>query len=531
MSEPSRQPKEDAVGERETPATPAGEDLHDAWHPDRWWFGLPGIAWALALSVVFHLLVALPFMIWEFAPTSAGLEARWLERFEELDGIGHGQSAGRWAELEASAPQEEADEDEAGDDEPALDEADDETEEEPAEAEAPEAEPERAVDEQPPAEPSAADKAAPRAEDEPDKEPKEAAKSAEKRGKSEVFAADKPLPGQGRAGPSNIPDLKHYGPGNARVTALVRLDRVRGTIYEDSVRQIMKKVPDFRLLAEYTDFDPVSDIDAFFMASARPQYLQESFLAVRHGHSQEEIKAVLDARFRDPIAWESRGGAPIRRLVPESSRYQDPRRVLLAESGLTIVGKEAWLEEIAQNLAEDSPLRGEAAQESAAAPQATMLDGLAQIERVAEAEDTLAVLSAQGLVYMLPGLGRMTFEGVRLKLANPAAPTLDLDLKFESAEEARRFNDSCPSLRARLKKGLRLDGLAGVAMRAVGLGDIIDNLQCRAEDEYVNVHGAFTAQQLRSIAGLAAPLVPRPRALSQLPPPPPPPAVDEDEDD
>lgn len=495
------------------------------------WFGLSGMAWALAISLALHAVIGLPFILGKFAPSMSSFDAEWAERMEELRGIGHVREQEHWAQLEDRGQATTLDEDEA------------------EEVEEPEVEEEEAVEEEvevePPPEPEEAvvEKSAPKPapKDEPKKDDEKKEKPSAQKEKQEVkvakksstFDPKKPLPGVDRGGPTQIPSLKNYGPGNAAVTALVRLDRVRGTLYEDGVRQLMRKVPDFRILAGHTGLDPIRDLDSFFMASARPQYIQESFLAVRHSMSESEIKDVLDKRFREAIPWEkaapdgAAGDALVRPLVSAASGYQDPRRVMLARPGLAVVGKDVWLDEIAQNLSADSPLRDQedASSKSAGPAQASMLDGLAQIERVADGDDTLVLMSAQGLVYMIPGLGRMQFEGVSLKVSNPASPTTNVDLKFKDAVEAERFANSCPMLKRRLKKGLGLDGFAGMAMRAVGLGDLIDKVKCQVADEYVNINVVMTAQQLRTLAGFAAPMMPNPRVLSRLPPPPLPPPL------
>src|SRR5690554_243401 len=480
------------------------------------WFGVPGMVWALLLSVGLHALVLLPFLLGVIAPNMDEFDAEWAEQMEELRGIGHGREQERWAQLEDHAEPEAIAEEVEEIAEIDLEQAVEEEVEESVE-ETPPPEPEAAVVEQAAPKPAPI-KDAPKKDEPPKKTPPKSVAQ-----KSSPFDPKKPMPGVERGGPTAIPNLRNYGPGNARVTALVRLDRVRGTLYEDAVRQIMQKVPDFRILAGHTGLDPIEDLDAFFMASARPQYIQESFLAVRHSMGEAEIKDVLDRRFREQTPWQESGGAPMRPLVSAASGYQDPRRVLLARPGLAVVGKDIWLDEIAQNLAKDSPLRAGEPQEDAPVA-VTMLDGLAQIERVADAEDTLVLMSAQGLVYTLPGLGRMHFEGVSLKVSNPASPTTNVDLKFKDAAEATRFANSCPSLKGRLKKALGLDGFAGMAMRAAGLGDVIDKIQCRAANDYVNINLVLTAQQMRTLAGFAAPMMPNPRVLNRLPPPPLPPA-------
>lgn len=498
------------------------------------WLGLPILFWSIALSLALHGLGAAPFLIWEFAPNGQSFDTEWVQQFDDLEGIGHGANQGRWANLDdLPAPQ-----DDAPDEPEVKTEPEPEPKKEPEPKPEPKKEPEPEPKKEP--EPKADAKPEPKKEPEPKKKPapktdsatkaptKTAANDSTPTQKASAnrgpFRPDKPLPGLDRAGPSNIPNLKNYGPGNARVTALVRLDRVRGTLYEEGVRQIMQAVPDFRILAHSTGFDPIDDIDSFFMASAKPQYIQHTFLAVRHHKSQQEIKDVLDRRFRDPVPWEKKGEYAVRRLVPADSKYWDPRKIMLARPGLTIVGKDKWLNNIAENLPKDSPLRAEpsSAGQDAAAPQATLLDGLAQIERAAQGDDTMVMMSAQGLVYIIPGLGRMKFEGVRLKVTNPKSPTVDVDLKFTGPDKAKKFAQSCPALRARLKKAMGLTGgFASFATNAMGLGDVVDKLKCRADEDYVNIHAVYTAQQVKTLANFAAPWIPRPQALNELPPPPP----------
>lgn len=485
------------------------------------WWGVSGLVWALALSFVLHLLGVLPVILGNFGPRVEGFDVEWVAKMDELRALGHGREAERWAQLEGPVQPSETEESEDLEDpeEPEAIEPDDAVEDAPPE---PEEEVVEKIDPapKPKVEPK---KEAPKEAIAAKKEPKKDPPPKKTASKGSTFDPKKPLPGVERGGPSDIPSLRNYGPGNAAVTALVRLDRVRGTLYEDGVRQIMKKVPDFRILAGHTGLDPIDDLDSFFMASARPQYIQESFLAVRHSMSESQIKGVLDRRFREQIPWQQSGGAPMRPLVSAQSGYQDPRRVLLARPGLAVVGKDKWLDEITQNLAADSPLRAQE-DKSAAPANASMLDGLAQIERVADGDDTLVLMSAQGLVDMIPGLGRMCFEAVSLKVSSPASPTANADLKFKDAVEAERFANSCPNLKRRLKTALGLDGIAGVAARAMGIGNLIDKVKCRAEGEYVNVNLVLTAQQLRTLAGFAAPMMPNPRVLSRLPPPPLPPA-------
>ncbi|MFW5967045.1 MAG: hypothetical protein ACOCV2_05980 [Persicimonas sp.] len=503
------------------------------------WWGLPVLAWSILASILLHGLVAVPFVVGEFGPDPIKTQVEWIEEFEELESIGHGAEEGRWAEMsDLEPPRDDRDDKE---DEPEdqkrefgevemVSEEEQESEEEQKSNDEPEFdedEPREVADEEVAAEQPAADEPSQdtsRSESESSDADRDSADSG-------AFREDKPLPGVDSGGPSDIPDLKHYGPGNARVTALIRLDRIRGTEYEDSTRRLIEALPDFRILAESTGFDPIDDLDAFFMASADPRYIQKSFLAFRHQKTDRELKQILDNRFREPVPWQSRGDVPVRRLVPESSGYRDPRQIMLAKPGLTVVGEKDWLDEIAQNLPEDSALREHESSDDKPAS-ATMLDGLAQIERAAAEEDTIAVLSAQGLAYKVPGVGRLTFEGVRLAITDPDSPSIDVDLRFGSEKKARDFEQECPVMKRKLKKGSGLDrGFGSLATNAMGIGEVLDKLRCTTEGDYVNIHADYTAKEARTLTGLGASFAPRPPSLNELPPPPAPEEDDKDGED
>src|SRR5690606_29132133 len=126
---------------------------------------------------------------------------------------------------------------------------------------------------------------------------------------------NKELPGMRVQGPSNLPDLRGYGPGNAVFTALLRTDRLRGTRFEPSVRRMIQMVPDYRIALDNTSIDPISDLDSMFMASARPQYIQHTFLAVRHQLSEAEMQERLARRFEAELGWTRFRSFPVRDLI------------------------------------------------------------------------------------------------------------------------------------------------------------------------------------------------------------------------
>ncbi|MDY0062670.1 MAG: hypothetical protein RBU45_22860, partial [Myxococcota bacterium] len=396
-----------------------------------------------------------------------------------------------------------------------------------------------------------------------------------------------PLPppaGLRREGPSDLPTLQHYVPGNARLTALVRLDRLRGSPYEPLLRQILQAVPDYRILLQSTGADPLTAFDSLFIASASPRYVQETFLAIRHRWSDAEIRDILARRFDESVPWDHYGAYPTRNLVPSSSKYWDPRKILLARPGLALVARPEWLEWLTAPLPPGSPLLDQpgigvppaadgtvpgsppapdgtapgsppapdgtdpgsppapgspgGASPIAATPGSapgsettstdevgppaplTALDGLAVVDGAAEEGDTLVLLSARGLVFLAPGVGRLPrFQAVRLRVSDVRQPSLLLDLRFAEEGSAQAFADSCPSLARKIAQGIPMADL-------LGLTELITRLRCTHSGLYVTVTGKYSEAELLDVLAYVLPFVPHPglRGLPAPPDGPPPPS-------
>lgn len=319
------------------------------------------------------------------------------------------------------------------------------------------------------------------------------------------------LPGLQNAGPSNLPNFKNYAPGNARMMALVRLRKVRNTPLEQSIKTLLRAVPDYRILLEgQKNFDPVKKLDAIFMASANPRHLQKTFLAIRHRMPKQEVKQTLGARFETAPEWGNYRGYPIRPLVPKTSAYKDPRRLMLATSRLALVTRPEWLKQLTAKPTPDPNL----SEEDAAAQALPMIKGLSRIEKAATSSNNIVLISAQGLKFYFPGYGTLPdFQTVRLAVDNVQRPKVTIDLQFADKRQAQHFTQSCP----KLKKGL-INAIPGASF--LGLDTYVNKLSCKHTETYVTVTGTYTQKEVLRAISLITPFIPRPPALEKMPKPP-----------
>jgi hypothetical protein len=143
--------------------------------------------------------------------------------------------------------------------------------------------------------------------------------------------------------PPHASRLEQYGPEGSRVTALLRLDRLRGTAYAPALDAILGRLPDRRDLLEGTGLDLFDTFDALLIATPNPLDYTVTFLAARHRLKDGELRAALDRGARATgraLDWRTEGRRPFaerhsRHPAPGTTR--DDRLIVLPAPGLVVV--------------------------------------------------------------------------------------------------------------------------------------------------------------------------------------------------
>ncbi len=472
------------------------DEGNEIYQEPRGWFGVTFLSYSVVFSMLLHASLLIP-SFFELPHNEADIGLEWLKSFDSLEGLGHG-SAGRWADVELAglAPKPEP----APTEPTPIDPAD-------VEVQGPEPPPPK-----PKPRPKPTAKPAPDPNAEPTPKPVEP--PPKPRNPREVYSQGD-LPGLNREGPNALPAMDGYGPGNAVFTALVRLDRILGTEFEEPTRQLIAAVPDYRILLEGTGVDPVRDFHSMFMASADPVYLDETFLAVRHRGSTAALRDQLDRRFEVAMPWRTERNYSTRALVPADSPYPDVRQILLPRGDLALVVRPEWIAQLTRGLPDGSRLI-DGVDVEALDRRPTMLDGLAHIERAAAGNDTVVLVSAMAIRMTIPGVGRLAFEGAKLSIADLSEPKLRIDVAFRTPDEATRFAGNCPELKRRAIKEVPWVARSITTM-------LVERLTCVPTGNYVAIAGDYTRQEAQRVLSIATPFVPRPPILAKLPRPKPPP--------
>ena len=152
--------------------------------------------------------------------------------------------------------------------------------------------------------------------------------------------------------PPRPQSVRSYGPAGSRVTALLRLDRLRGTPYASSVDALLLRLPDRRDLLEGTSLDLYRDVDALLIATPNPLDPAVTFLAVRHRLADGALREALDRGARATgrtLKWRTERGRPFAERLPVANqagaadwRRRDERLILLPAPKLAVVTPPAY---------------------------------------------------------------------------------------------------------------------------------------------------------------------------------------------
>jgi len=152
--------------------------------------------------------------------------------------------------------------------------------------------------------------------------------------------------------PPRPQSVRSYGPAGSRVTALLRLDRLRGTPYASSVDALLLRLPDRRDLLEGTSLDLYRDVDALLVATPNPLDPAVTFLAVRHRLTDGALREALERGARATgrtLKWRTERGRPFAERLPVAGqeggrgwRRRDERLILLAAPKLAVVTPPAY---------------------------------------------------------------------------------------------------------------------------------------------------------------------------------------------
>lgn len=278
-------------------------------------------------------------------------------------------------------------------------------------------------------------------------------------------------------------DLSASGPDGSRLTALLRLDRLRAApearTYISSVDEILRLLPDRRRLLDGTGLDMYRDFDSLVIATPNPFDDTVTFLAVRHHVTDERLREGLsrsaEAHGR-PIAWHDEGGRPVgirgrSDFANSAARAdRDDRIFVLPAPGIAVIAPPAY----AKLLLQTAPPAG------TTAPRRDWTELVTRIDAEAGSlpDDAVFMMTATNLL-RAAGLGRGDARTVPagapaalpkvLSVIAGASPVsfVQVVADFETAADAAAWEKEWPVWKQKLLGNplLLLTGLSPILVR------------------------------------------------------------------
>lgn len=287
---------------------------------------------------------------------------------------------------------------------------------------------------------------------------------------------------------ASMPNLPTMAPGNAKLIALIRNDRIRGTRFESAVRKLLRSFPDYQVTLGKSDIDPLNAINALLIATSNPQLYAETFLVVSHHIANEQLKDTITDSFPVAIKWETFRGRPLATPDPSDGKYGPnsgiyQRSVYLPNDNLVLFLRPEVLPSLSESqiagLLGDAQKLGSPEDNENAKP--IFLDNLAGIDASDSVSGPTLFLALQGIDGLSFGPQFPKFAppiGIQASMSTSDSPQINMALSFMTAKEASDFIDIWPDIASAAGK-----------MGIPGLGGMFSGLSLASEESRVFVTG------------------------------------------
>lgn len=280
-----------------------------------------------------------------------------------------------------------------------------------------------------------------------------------------------PLEGEEKAqlvaAAQQVPGLAEFGPGNARLIVLLRMDRLRDSPFEEGLKQLMHRFPDYKKLLSGSAIEPVRGIDRLLIATNNPKRRDQTFVAVHHPIPDKELREALSASFHGGLRWYRFKGRPLGRPLHQDTKKSDPRVVLLPEPGVFMLMRPEILAQLDSPSVTPPPVDEGAEEPETPVEQRTLLQAVTAIEETdgPDGEAPAVFVTARDVsLRFAPGIAHMPNPvAVSVALGVGAEPSFVMWFEFDEEAKAQEFVKRWP-LFVESIADLGLPGLEGVML-------------------------------------------------------------------
>jgi hypothetical protein len=335
-------------------------------------------------------------------------------------------------------------------------------------------------------------------------------------------------------------DLRAYGPEGSRLTALLRLDRLRASPHAEAtiaaVDQLLVHLPDRRRLLDGTGLDLFRDFDALLVATPNPLDDAVTFLAARHRLSDDEFMSALErgaVAAGRPIVWQKGSERPVgirRARAPGSAEGSPPvdrdaRILVLPQPGLAVMAPPAYarllLPEAERQDGAGAAGAGEApARDPGAAARWGQLVARIDAEDGAMPEEAVLMMTAANLLERrggragsptgaaaetppapaLAGPGGLALPAVLSAIVGTTpTPFVELTAEFEKVADTEAWQQQWPGFRQKL--------LGNPLVLLGGIMPIVTRAELSRDGSTLILRTSATHEEMRRILGMVGNLL------------------------
>ncbi len=291
--------------------------------------------------------------------------------------------------------------------------------------------------------------------------------------------------------------LTELAPGDASLMLLLRMDRIRGSPFEQSVRRLLEVFYDHKTILWSSDVDLVRDFKSLLIATPNPYRVTETFLAGRYSIPRPVLRRALEkaARFKNKRLRWTRGPDRWRGEIPSPPKLaHDPRAILLDQTMVMLVDPK------------HIPLLESSTGSDAGADGGGWIEKLSLMDLkgghgIEGPGMMLQAISLGRLVRLPPDLPLPDSFQVTIGATDPT-PVKGM-LIFSSRTLAAAFLKAIPLRIAQAKKSILL--------RFLGVTALLDAIVFKREERAVYASTQLTGDQVRSLLELFSRMIPQVR--------------------
>lgn len=304
--------------------------------------------------------------------------------------------------------------------------------------------------------------------------------------------------------PATLADL---APGDAALTLLLRMDRIRESPFAENVKRLLEVFYDYKTLLWSPELDPTKDFNTLLIATSNPYRVTETFLAANYTLPPRKMRKILEHSTYfggHKLRW-SRSESSWKGEIPSPPKLPHDPRTIFIQDHLILLSHPKYFDLLSTSSPPSPAPDG-------GLPKETWLQRLIEMDPQVNQGSNGPGMLVQAV--NLPRLIRIPSHiPVPINLRgtiSAAVPTVaSLQLSFANNEEAKRFHQVIPDYIAKAKQIF--------VLRFLGITNLLDSVIIKRHENQLIATVELSVDQARGLLEMMRNLIP-PVEVPGMPP-------------